>query len=278
MIARSIFAMAVIVMMCTLAMADDDLLAMETCAMCHEDEAAAFATSPHGRAMTQVDSAVLERSCAQCHGATAEHIDDPSPDNVRRAPDSTACVSCHPASLATMEVTNPAHNRFGVACVDCHAAGHTDSGTRHLLAAEPFDLCADCHQSVAGKFKMPFAHRDGTRNFDCTNCHSMHGQNRQGSLNLLSKSGACVDCHSEKTGPFVFPHPPRELDGCVACHEPHGTTNPRQLKRRSVAQLCLECHAGVPAFHNMSQTRYQACQNCHVAVHGSNRDPRLFEE
>ena len=274
---RLILAAIVLSTCCMVAMADEPLT-METCAICHEDEAAAFAASPHGRAMTQVDDSVLERSCIQCHSATAEHIDDPSPENISRVPDSTACVGCHSASLAALDVTTPAHVRFGVACVDCHSAGHTDSGNRHLLADKPFELCAGCHQSVAGEFKMPFAHRDGTRNFACTNCHSMHGQNRQGRLNLLSKSGACVDCHTEKTGPFVFPHPPRELDGCIACHHPHGTTNPRQLRRRSVAQLCIECHAGVPAFHNLSQPRYQTCQNCHVAVHGSNRDPRLFEE
>jgi len=277
MTARSIVVAAVIAMCCSLVLAEEPPT-METCASCHEDEAAAFAASPHGRAMALVDGGILDRSCVQCHGATAEHIDDPSTENVRRTPDSTACVSCHPAGMATLEVSNPAHTRFGVACIDCHSAGHNDLGTDHLLADQPFDLCASCHQSEAGEFKMPYAHRDGTRNFACTNCHSMHGQNRQGRLNLLSPSGACVDCHTEKTGPFAFPHPPRELDGCIACHHPHGTTNPRQLRRRNVAQLCIECHAGVPAFHNLSQTRYQACQNCHVAVHGSNRDPRLLDE
>jgi len=34
----------------------------------------------------------------------------------------------------------------------------------------------------------------------------------------------------------------------------------------------------VPSFHDVSRPRYQSCQNCHAAVHGSNRDPRLFEE
>ena len=42
--------------------------------------------------------------------------------------------------------------------------------------------------------------------------------------------------------------------------------------------LCLECHSDVPSFHDVSRPRYQNCQNCHAAVHGSNRDPRLFEE
>lgn len=277
MTARSI-ALAIAIVATGVAAVADEPLTMETCAVCHEDEAAAFASSPHGRAMAEAGSAVLDGSCVACHGATTEHIDDPSPDNVTRSPMSDACVACHTSIRSTLEVTTPAHNRFGVECADCHSAGHADPGTDHLLADAPFELCASCHQSEAGEFRLPFAHRDGTRSFDCTNCHSVHGQNRQGRLQLLSKSAGCVDCHSEKTGPFIFPHPPRGLDGCVACHQPHGATNPRQLRRRSVAQLCLECHTGVPAFHNLSQPRYQTCQSCHVAVHGSNRHPSLLEE
>jgi len=274
---RWILATALLAVCCSMAAADEDLT-METCAICHEDETAAFAASPHGSAMARVDATILNNSCVSCHGASSEHIDDPSTDNVTRSPAADACVGCHSSSRAGLEITTPAHNRLGVECADCHSAGHTDSGNEFLLADKPFALCATCHQSVAGEFRMPFAHRDGTRHFDCTNCHSMHGRNRQGRLTLLSKSGMCVDCHTEKSGPFIFPHPPREIDGCVACHDPHGSPNPRQLRRRNVAQLCLECHAGAPAFHDLSRTRYQACQNCHVAVHGSNRDPRLLEE
>ena len=50
------------------------------------------------------------------------------------------------------------------------------------------------------------------------------------------------------------------------------------LTRRSVTLLCLECHANTPAFHDISSPRFRFCQNCHAAVHGSNRDPRLIEE
>jgi len=59
---------------------------------------------------------------------------------------------------------------------------------------------------------------------------------------------------------------------------PHGSPNPRMLTRRDVSLLCLECHVDVPAFHDISRPRYKNCQNCHTAVHGSNRDPLLFEE
>src|SRR5262249_7444200 len=95
----------------------------------------------------------------------------------------------------------------------------------------------------------------------------------------------CVACHVEKRGPFVFPHGGKEIADCTACHESHGSTNPRQLKRGTVAQLCIECHSPIgtgtigsqpPAFHNLSSPRYQNCTTCHVAVHGSNRDPQLL--
>ena len=78
--------------------------------------------------------------------------------------------------------------------------------------------------------------------------------------------------------PFVFAHPPQERLGCVACHMPHGSTNPRQLTRRNTYMLCLECHTSVPSFHDVTGSRYRDCVNCHTAVHGSNRDRKLFEE
>jgi nitrate/TMAO reductase-like tetraheme cytochrome c subunit len=55
-----------------------------------------------------------------------------------------------------------------------------------------------------------------------------------------------------------------------------------------VAQLCIECHSPIasvsttfgsqpPSFHNLSLPRYQNCTTCHVAIHGSNRDPQLLK-
>ena len=248
------------------------------CAMCHEDEAAAFVAGPHGRAMATVGEDVLSRSCVTCHGPATEHIDDPTADNIRRTPGRDACITCHQGRRSLTDLSTPGHIRHGVACLDCHQSGHLDGEADHLLASAPHELCGSCHLSEAGAFQLPFAHRDGTRPFECTNCHSVHGDNRQGRLAVARTGGVCVDCHSEKAGPFVFPHPPRAIDGCVSCHSPHGSTNPRLLNRSRMAALCLECHAGVPAFHDISRPRYQSCQNCHAAIHGSNRDPRLIEE
>ena len=266
------------------AAAQEDELTYELCAECHE-EAETFAASPHGRAMAALDPAMLERSCATCHRPSAEHPEDPMPENVMKQPTAEACADCHGQRAGGLFLATPAHLRHDVGCWDCHSVGHLDpdaetpaAPVEHLLAAEPFDLCGGCHREQASAANRPFAHRDGAEPFACVNCHSVHSLTRAGRLAAAGNGGPCLDCHSDKAGPFVFPHPPREVDGCLACHEPHGSTNPRLLTRRTSLSLCLECHTGVPAFHDLTSARFRVCQSCHFAVHGSNRDPRLFDE
>jgi|AMFO01.1.fsa_nt_gi Doubled CXXCH motif (Paired_CXXCH_1). len=256
----------------------DEPVTTETCATCHDEVAANFLAGPHGRAMAKVSKKIVDRACVACHGPAAAHVEDPSTDNIVRKPTSKVCVQCHADRRAGLELTTPAHVRNGVGCLDCHQPGHAKSTVAHMLRAEPAKLCGSCHTSEAAAFNLPYAHREGAhRPFACTQCHDPHGQTERGRLKMLSNGGVCIRCHTEKAGPFVYPHPPREVDGCVTCHEPHGSMNPRQLTRRSMSDLCLECHADVPAFHDLSQARYRACQRCHQGIHGSNRDPRLFE-
>ncbi len=262
---------------------EEDELTYELCAECH-DEGESFAASPHGRAMAARDPAILERSCAACHRPSVEHPEDPMPENVKRRPSAEACSECHGASAGGLFLATPGHQRHDIGCYDCHAVGHVDPESEaaapieHLLTAEPFELCGGCHREQASAARRPFAHRDGGEPFACVNCHSVHSLPRVGRLLAGGNGGACLDCHSEKAGPFVFPHPPREVDGCLGCHQPHGSTNPRMLTRRTSLSLCLECHTGVPAFHDLTSARFRVCQSCHFAVHGSNRDPRLFDE
>lgn len=253
----------------------------ELCAACH-DEGETFLTGAHGRAMAARGEDLLERSCETCHGPGEAHAEDPTPENIVRWAGDDACVTCHTASSGRLALANPAHERHDLACADCHDEGHVENAERvvaeALLKTRPFELCGDCHKLQASSFFRPFAHREGAEPFDCTACHSAHGTGRVGRLASFTRTGVCADCHEEKVGPFVFPHPPQALDGCLACHEPHGSTNPRLLTRRTVLSLCLECHADVPAFHDVTQPRFRNCQTCHSAVHGSNRDGRLFDE
>lgn len=248
-----------------------------TCGACHDDVVAAFARGPHGAAMARRSPAVFSSSCVACHGDGKAHVDDPKKENISRAPAARACLSCHAAS-GTTPLTTPAHARGQVGCLSCHASGHTAPAAPPLLRARPHDLCGSCHESQKSASKLPYAHRDGSRPFDCTNCHGIHGKTRPGRLNLLGNGGACLDCHSEKGGPWVFPHAPREVNSCVACHQPHGSTNPRLLARRSIQPLCLECHTNLPTSHDQTKNRYRNCLSCHRAVHGSNHEPKLFEE
>lgn len=259
-------------------LAQDAPATASDCAACHEDVVPAFRSGPHGRAMEASASGTVERACVACHGPAQAHMEDPSPENIRRVPSPEACLTCHPAAQADMARRLPGHDRAGIRCLDCHASGHAETPARPMLRQAPAQLCGGCHQEQRAAGHMPFAHRDGTEPFSCTACHSVHGGTLEGRLLEGRAGGSCVSCHSEKAGPFVFPHPPRATDGCVACHQPHGSPNPRLLRRRTVTSLCLECHAGIPAFHDLSQARYRACQTCHAAVHGSNRDPRLIDE
>lgn len=252
---------------------------LETCAMCHDEVAADFEAGPHGRVMKAASPEILARSCAACHQPSAEHFDDPSPENVHRIPPAGSCASCHADRLGGMELSTPGHPRNGISCLDCHDSGHRVESEEHMLRLPPQRLCAGCHQMEASSFQQPYAHREEAgRPFSCLNCHSIHGENEKGRASLLDNGGVCVRCHTAKAGPFIYPHPPREVDACLSCHEPHGSENPRQLRRRSVADLCMECHPGIPAFHDLSNARYRKCMSCHAAVHGSNRDPRLLGE
>jgi len=172
----------------------------------------------------------------------------------------------------------PGHSRNRVECLACHAPGHGVIAEAPLLRAEPRALCGGCHRSEAARFALPFAHRDAARQpMHCTYCHSVHGTGRPARLTALDRSGACTECHGDLAGPQVFEHPPRSVEGCSSCHDPHGSPNPRQLIRHSVALLCVECHTDLPRSHDITSPRYRNCTSCHSAIHGSNRDRRLFD-
>lgn len=250
----------------------------ETCATCHEDAVKGFAGGAHGQAMAARSKDLLSGACETCHGPGSAHADDPKTSNIVRHPKDDACLACHSKSAGLMALSLPGHARNGVACLDCHVPGHSPAGAKPLLAAAPSVLCARCHADVALSFKLPYAHRQGSKPFECSACHAVHGENRTGRLQQQGFGGVCLDCHTDKAGPYVYPHPPRAINGCAECHRPHGSTNPKMLSRFRVADLCLECHTQLSQRHNLSSPKYQPCQSCHMAIHGSNRDPNLKDE
>jgi DmsE family decaheme c-type cytochrome len=235
--------------------------------------------------------------CETCHGDGTAHIEAGGDKTliflpVGLAGSDKACLTCHDQANQTKERiarhTGAHANSHTVNCLTCHSIHKSEPRAPHLLVKRELALCATCHGAQAASLRnKPYTHRVGRTGMECSSCHEPHG--RPGRENLArTRAGEtpCLGCHFEKRGPYVFQHAAGVgTDECITCHEAHGSSNPKMLKRASVAQLCTECHSVIaagtlgsqpPSFHNLSLPRYQNCTTCHVAVHGSNRDPQLL--
>jgi DmsE family decaheme c-type cytochrome len=247
--------------------------------------------SPHGKAPK--GEAIPNAVCESCHGPGKAHIEGGGDKTLIVKPQGQSgsnkvCLSCH--DIATDRVsrhTGMHANSAMVNCLTCHSIHKFEPRVPHLLATRQLSLCAMCHSTQVASFRnKPYAHRLGRGGMECSSCHEPHGRPGRESLRT-TRAGEmpCLGCHVEKRGPFVFQHAAGVAGDCITCHEQHGSNNPKMLKRATVAQLCIECHSPIttgtlgsqpPSFHNLSQPRYQNCTTCHVAVHGSNRDPQLL--
>ncbi|MEE8349722.1 MAG: DmsE family decaheme c-type cytochrome [Acidobacteriota bacterium] len=224
--------------------------------------------------------------CEDCHGAGGEHLaagGDMSLSFREKAPEvSTAqCLDCHQSMPEISAFAHSAHGRGNLSCVSCHQV-HPQETNFGLLKAERTDLCVGCHQATRAEFQKPYHHPVLEGAMDCVDCHSPHLEERRPLRRLaLGADEGCLDCHSDKKGPFAFEHLPLKVNGCQSCHQPHGSVNARLLDRAQVAQLCLECHTmtpGVagsqpPAFHDLRSSRFRSCTTCHREIHGSNSSP-----
>ena len=248
---------------------------------------------------------VSNDACSTCHGDGTEHIADPSDKTKIATPrgrtgSDETCLLCHDTVTDKMSKRAGVHaNSEAVNCLTCHSIHKADPRSAHLVAKPQLALCGTCHTQSASMRNKPYAHRMDRGGMSCSSCHEPHGRPSKGerSLALLGHlrttaagEAPCLSCHTEKRGPFVFPHGAGEVADCTACHETHGSSNPKMLVRATVQQVCIECHSPAmtaggtatlgsqpPSFHNLSLPRYRNCTSCHVAVHGSNRDPQLLK-
>lgn len=260
-----------------------------SCADCH-DQAKTFGTNVH--AMGEGRKGVVSNdTCTPCHGDGAEHIQaggDKTKISVPRrlTGANDTCLLCHQKTTDKVTRKGGMHsNTAGVHCLTCHSIHQAQA--EHLVAAPQLVLCGTCHAQSASFRNKPYAHHLQRGTMACSSCHEPHGRPGRDSLRRTSSGEMpCLGCHTDKRGPFVFQHGAIAAGDCTNCHEPHGSVNPKMLTRASVAEVCLECHSTLgsttygsqpPAFHNISLARYQNCTTCHVAIHGSNRDPQLLK-
>ena len=268
--------------------------ALPSCTDCHADQAKPFAASAHARG--QVKKGIVPNAlCETCHGDGTAHMEGGGDKEKIYKPAGVAganktCLSCHDVSTDRISRHAGMHaNSATVNCLTCHSIHASEPRAPHLLAKKQLALCDSCHITQVASFRnKPYAHRLGRGGMECSSCHETHG--RPGAESLRTTAAGelpCLSCHAEKRGPFVFQHGALAAGNCMTCHEPHGSSNPKQLKRAAVAQLCIECHSPTagggtlgsqpPSFHNLTSPRYQNCTTCHVAIHGSNRDPQLLK-
>ena len=263
--------------------------AVMSCGDCH-DQAKAFTHNPHARG--EVTHGVVPNGvCETCHGDATAHIEaggDPTLISIPRGLTGAneTCMMCHDTATDRKSHRTGMHaNSRAVNCLSCHAV---HSNEPKLLAKNEVAVCSTCHTTQASSFRnKPYAHRIGRGGMSCSSCHEPHGRPGKESIRRTAAGEtACLGCHSDKRGPYVFQHGGAALGECSTCHAPHGSVNPNQLTRTRVAQVCMECHSPIthdtlgsqpPSFHNLNSPRYQNCTTCHVAIHGSNRSPQLLK-
>lgn len=289
-----------------------DYIGSEGCKDCHEDQFKAFTPTSHAQLVRISSWKDKVTGCESCHGPGKAHAAEGDPAKIISFKNkgskeiSETCLKCHAGKEEHNNFRRGEHWRNDIGCTDCHSS-HSPTTGKNVAASITFvspanaqkpgfadlkllkvsdpQLCLQCHGEVKHQFQMPFHHKVFEGAMRCVDCHNPHGGFELKQTRLATGAdAACIKCHADKQGPFVYEHAPVKTEGCTACHTPHGSANPRLLITSRVGQLCLTCHSaahGVGAEepagpqHNQN-AQYANCTNCHIKIHGSRTSPVFF--
>ena len=255
------------------------------CLTCHDAAATGMKATPH---------ASLEKSCVSCHEASkaAEHmagqmegnnVPGPSLKNLTAANVDATCLQCHDKGHQA-NFAGGVHERRNVSCASCHSVHMPKSPKAQLKMATQSETCFSCHQTIRGKSLRTSHHPVREGRMECSNCHEPHDSTSPKMVNAAYVNEKCLECHTEKRGPFLWEHAPVR-ESCLNCHDPHGSNHEKLLVAK-MPFLCQRCHlntrhpgtlydahqtlvgAELPAVSNRAVER--SCKNCHTQVHGSN--------
>lgn len=262
----------------------------KACIECHDEQKAGYFQGPHHRA-SDPRTPAAKHACEECHGPTGKHAEDPVLYDMPRdftkmkpAEITELCTTCHKRGEHAFWNSSP-HEARGLSCVTCHSLHAPKSEESHLIREDQFAVCGQCHRDKVQK-QLRSGHmpvREGK--LQCMTCHNAHGSPNVRQLRTgTSVNEACTTCHSEKRGPFLWPHAP-VVENCATCHDPHGSNNDRMLVAKNPF-LCQRCHVtarhpptiydGAAVKNNVNRVISRSCVNCHSNIHGSNHPSGLF--
>lgn len=248
------------------------------CFDCHDVMAEGYMNTLHSIIDTKGMAADYnaENSCAVCHIGSENHLEEGGgTDNILgfNAADTPGaqnkqCLQCHSKSNSRFMAS--AHGKSALDCTTCHVI-HAPSSKPSLLKTDATKTCYSCHDGVFAQFQLNERHRLQEGILSCASCHDPHQPSARERLGGF-KQQACLRCHTDKGGPFLYEHGASRIEGCTACHEVHGSPNRHMLITQSVSDLCFGCHTFAPSWHSRFTHDTSNCTACHSSIHGSNLD------
>lgn len=247
---------------------------MGICAECHEDTCTDFKLVRHAEIERARWTEVAHREeviCANCHGDLTKHLEEGGGSDTIfsfiRTMDAQAktqkCLNCHSGTRARF-FASP-HGRSAMTCINCHDQLMKTT----TVKKSPTQVCISCHEDILAQFQLNERHRLQEGILGCTDCHDQHAPSARTRLGGF-KHQACMKCHTDKGGPFLFEHGASRIEGCTACHEVHGTPNRHMLTHQSTSDLCFSCHTSAVSWHSRFDSTSTNCTVCHSTIHGSN--------